>query len=160
MLGTIDFPNVASSLSFQCCITKVHATIIVSSSLVTTHGSQNLMDLLLPFKCIIREFVDKFNNLLGLSSMNVTLSMATIISSNASIVHLPLLVIIGTLLTCGDLFQFSYVWCKLRGQFFFVQCWLIEHVASSFMRHIQVHGGPTLLGPCFHKWGTCVKWPH
>jgi hypothetical protein len=31
---------------------------------------------------------------------------------------------------------------------------------SSFMRHIQVHGGPTLLGPYFQKWGTCVRWPH
>jgi len=111
MLGTIDFPNVASSLSFQCCITKVHATIIVSSSLVTTHGGLNLMDLLLPFKWFIREFVDKFHDLLGLSPMNV-------ISSNASIVDLPLLVIIGTLLTCGDLFQFSLCVMQIEGALF------------------------------------------
>jgi hypothetical protein len=67
------------------------------------------MDLVLPFKWFIREFIDKFHDLLGLSSMNVTISMGTAISSNASIVHLPLLVIIGTLLTSGDLFQFSYM---------------------------------------------------
>jgi hypothetical protein len=58
------------------------------------------MDLVLPFKRFIRELIDKFHDLLGLSSMNVTLSMAIVI--------LPMLQI-GFLLTCGNLFQFSYV---------------------------------------------------
>lgn len=42
------------------------------------------MDLVSPFKWFIKEFIDKFHDLLGLSSMNVTLSMAIVISSNAS----------------------------------------------------------------------------
>jgi hypothetical protein len=66
------------------------------------------MDLVLPLKWFIREFIDKFHDILGLSSMNVTLSMAIVI--------LPMLQI-GILLTCGNLCQFSYV-MQIQGEFF------------------------------------------
>ncbi len=105
--------------------TKVHAIIIVCSSLVTTHGGLNWMDLVLPFKRFIRELIDKFHDLLGLSSMNVTLSMAIVI--------LPMLQI-GFLLTCGNLFQFSYV-MQIQGKLFHCSMlanWTCHHLWGTF----------------------------
>ncbi len=125
--------NVRNNRLSKCCIIiilpmlhiKVHATIIVCSSLVTTHGGLNWMDLVLPFKWFIREFIDKFHDLLGLSAMNVTISMAVVI--------LPMLQI-GILLTCGNLCQFSYV-MQIQGEFFHYSMlanWTCHHLWSTF----------------------------
>ncbi len=77
-------------------ITNVHVITVASFSLVRTPLGLIFLDLVFPFKWLEMELIGMFHALLALRRENVPFSIASIINSKASFIHMPLLVVEGT----------------------------------------------------------------
>ncbi len=85
-------------------ITKIHTNIITSFSFVSTFASWTFKNLVLPFKWLERELICMFHDLLALFNEHVFHPSTSITSSNASFVHLLVLVVKRDLLISGGWF--------------------------------------------------------
>ncbi len=75
------------------CMSKVHLITTTSSSFVSTPFGPIFLDLVFPFRWLVVEFIGMFHDLLALLRECVALSTTSIVASNASFVHMTLLVL-------------------------------------------------------------------
>jgi hypothetical protein len=125
-----------------------------------------LFDLVLPFKWFESEVSGMYQKLLTFIKEVSRLFTTFIISSKASIVHLPRWVKVGTLFLFVDLSTFSVV---LGGMFSFIHCWNVKmllcieywsHVCSLkrlFIPQNLKSCNPTLNHP-HHQTNLLVDW--
>jgi hypothetical protein len=71
---------------------KVHFIITSSSSSVSTPHGPIFLDLVFPFRWSTMEIIGMFHDLVALFRESVPLSTTSIVASNVSFVHMPLLV--------------------------------------------------------------------
>ncbi len=88
----------------QSYITKVHTNIVHLLHLLAHLLVSHLKNLVLSFKCLEREFIGLFHDLLALFNEHVFDPLTPTTSSNASFVHLLVLVVRRDLLTSGGWF--------------------------------------------------------
>ncbi len=74
------------------CMSKVHLITTTSFFLVSTPLGPIFLDLVFPFRWSVVELIGMFHDLLALLKECVSLSTTSIIASNISFVHMPLLV--------------------------------------------------------------------
>ncbi len=75
------------------CMSKVHLIITTSSSFVSTPFGPIFLDMVFPFRWSIMELIGMFHDLMAFLRECVLLSTTSIVASNASSIHMPLLVL-------------------------------------------------------------------
>ncbi len=98
-------------------IVNVHAITIASSSSISTPLIPIFLNLVFPFKWSKKELIGMFHDLLALLKECLPISTTSMVASNASFVHMPLLVVKGNQFNCGgDLLLYG---SRVGGRFSF-----------------------------------------